>query len=268
MIEAQETAGQLLRQWRGRRRLSQLDLSAEAGISQRHLSFVESGPARPSREMVMRLCEQLDVPLRERNTVLVAAGHAPHYPQHPLDAPALSAAQTVIGQILQGHLPHPALAVNRYWELQAANAAIYALLDDVAPHLLEGTVNVLRLSMHPEGLAPRIVNFAEWRAYILARLLHEVDQTADPRLLALHTELAALPAPAHSQAMRPSPASPTRIAVPLKLKSRHGPLTFLGTTTVFGTAVDVTLSEVAIEAFFPAEPETAAAMTRLISEAG
>ena len=114
MIEAQETAGQLLRQWRGRRRLSQLDLSAEAGISQRHLSFVESGRARPSREMVMRLCEQLDVPLRERNAVLVAAGHAPHYPQHPLDAPALSAAQTVIGQILQGHLPHPALAVNRY----------------------------------------------------------------------------------------------------------------------------------------------------------
>lgn len=259
----QENAGQLLRQWRQRRRLSQLDLSAEAGISQRHLSFVESGRSRPSRDMVMHLTEQLDVPLRERNAILVAAGHAPHYPQRPLDAPELSAANAVIQQLLDGYMPHPALAVNRHWELLAANAAVYSLLHGAAPHLLEGTVNVLRLSLHPEGLAPRILNLAEWRSHILARLTREIDHSADPKLVALHGELAALPAPPGPAPHRPSVAGESRIAVPLRLKGETGPLAFLSTTTVFGTAVDVTLSEVTIEAFFPADRETAAMMAQI-----
>ncbi|WP_264210699.1 helix-turn-helix domain-containing protein [Leisingera thetidis] len=259
----QDTAGQLLRQWRQRRRMSQLELSAEAGISQRHLSFVESGRARPSRDMVIHLSEELEVPLRERNAILVAAGHAPHYPQRPLDAPELSAANATIRQLLDGYMPHPALAVNRHWELLAANAAVYALLDGAAPQLLEGTVNVLRLSLHPEGLAPRILNLAEWRSHILARLAREIDHSADPKLVALHRELAAFPVPAAPAPRRSGVAGESRIAVPLRLKGDTGPLAFLSTTTVFGTAVDVTLSEVTIEALFPADRETAAMMASM-----
>ncbi len=216
--------------------------------------------------MVMHLTEQLDVPLRERNAVLMAAGYAPHYPQRPLQGPELSAASAMVGRILQGHLPHPALAVNRHWELIAANAAVHALLRGVSPHLLDGTVNVLRLSLHPEGLATRILNLGEWRSHILARLAQEVDHSADPVLAALHREIEALPAPAQAAPARLVPAPESRIAVPLRLMGSTGPLTFLGTTTVFGTAVDVTLAEVTIEAFFPADQDTADAMARMVAE--
>jgi hypothetical protein len=213
--------------------------------------------------MVTRLAAELDVPLRERNAILVAAGHAPLYPQHSLDSPELSAANTVVRQILDGHMPHPALAVNRHWELLAANAAVFTLLQGVAGHLLEGKVNVLRLSLHPDGLAPRILNLAEWRRHILARLGHEIDHCADPKLVILRDELEALPGPAQRAPDRPEPASAGRIAVPLHLQGDTGVLSFLSTTTVFGTAVDVTLSEVAIETFVPADSETAAAMREM-----
>ena len=261
-------AGLLLRAWRQRRRLSQLALATEAEISQRHLSFLESGRARPSREMVLRLGEQLQIPLRARNEILLAAGHAPHYPQRPLEAPALSAARETIQRILEGHMPHPALAADRRWRLLASNRGVARLLEGVAPHLLEGEVNVLRLSLHPEGLAPRILNLGQWRRHLLERLAHEAAHSADPALSALREELAAYPAPGASSEPRAPAARPAdwredRIALPLRLSSPAGPLSFLSTTTVFGTAVDVTLSEVTIEAFFPADAATQRAMDRL-----
>ncbi|MEE4010797.1 helix-turn-helix transcriptional regulator [Roseibium sp. FZY0029] len=263
MKRTMETAGDLLRQWRQHRRMSQLALASEADISQRHLSFLESGRSRPSRDMVMHLAGHLHIPLRERNAILVAAGHAPHYPQHDLGEPELASATALVRKILDGHMPHPALAVNRYWELQAANQAVFALLDGVAPHLLEAPVNVLRLSLHPDGLASRILNLGEWHTHILARLAHEVEQSADPKLAALRDELVAMaPASAHKSRNHASP-SEGRIAVPLYLRGLEGTLSFLSTTTVFGTAVDVTLSEIAIEAFFPADAETARQMTAM-----
>lgn len=253
-------AGELLRQWRQRRRLSQLALASEADISQRHLSFLESGRSRPSRDMVLHLGERLEIPLRERNMILIAAGHAPHYPHRGLDAPELSGVRRMIESVLHGHLPHPALAVDRHWTLISANAAARNLMAGAAPHLLEGEVNVLRLSLHPEGLAPRILNLAEWRSHLLTRLEHDIRQSADARLIALRDELAGFPFPASTEPARSDPAREGRIAVPLRLKSDAGPLSFLSTTTVFGTATDVTLSEVTIEAFFPADDKTACAM--------
>lgn len=217
--------------------------------------------------MVMHLTEQLEVPLRERNAILVAAGHAPHYPQSNLQDEASAAVNHVIRQILDGHLPHPALAVNRHWELLAANTAIFALLEGVAPHLLEAPVNVLRLSLHPEGIAPRILNIGEWRDHILARLAHEIDRSADPKLAALRDELAAFPFEPGAASARSGLAADGRVAVPLRMQGPEGPLSFLSTTTVFGTAVDVTLSEIAIEAFFPADAETAHVMAGLTGKA-
>ena len=189
MNTGSDHAGRLLRQWRRRRRLSQLALASEARVSQRHLSFVESGRSRPSRDMVLRLGEHLDVPLRERNAILAAAGHAPQFPHHRLDAPDRTGLRRMIERVLEAHAPHPALAVDRGWTLIAANAAARALIATVAPHLLDGAVNVLRLSLHPEGLAPRILNLAEWRAHLLARLDHEIAQSADAGLVLLRDEL-------------------------------------------------------------------------------
>lgn len=262
MDTGSDHAGLLLRQWRQRRRLSQLALAGEAEVSQRHLSFVESGRSRPSRDMVLRLSDRLDVPLRARNAILTAAGHAPHYPQQRLDAPEPTGVRRMIDRVLDGHAPHPALAVDRRWTLISANAAAAALMAGVAPHLLDGAVNVLRLSLHPEGLAPRIRNLAEWRAHLLVRLDHDIAQSADAGLALLRDELAGYPAPAASGPMRTDPRQEGRIAVPLVLETAAGRLAFLSTTTVFGTAVDVTLSEVTIEAFFPADEWTAKAMER------
>lgn len=255
--------GYQLKQWRQRRRLSQLALALDANISQRHLSFLESGRSRPSREMVLQLSRQLDVPLRERNVMLHSAGYAPVFPQRPLDAPELAAAREAIDRILHGHLPHPALAVDRHWTLLSANAAVSHLLTNVSPHLLEGDVNVLRLSLHPEGLAPRILNLEEWREHVLTRLNHEIAHSADPVLATLRDELEALPHPAAERINHVARGEVQAIAVPFRLKTDLGSLSFLTTTTVFGTAVDVTLSEVAIEAFFPADKETADVMATL-----
>jgi transcriptional regulator with XRE-family HTH domain len=261
MQKHHDSVGGLLKQWRKRRRLSQLELAVEAEISQRHLSFLESGRSHPSREMVMRLAERLAVPLRDRNVILTAAGYAAHFPQHPLEAPELDAAREAIDRILHAHLPHPALVVDRYWTLLSANAAATALMETVAARLLEGEVNVLRLCLHPEGLAPRILNFREWQGHVLARLDHEIECSADPRLVALREELGAYPSPTPDRRPPPARRRQLDIAVPLRLTSDAGPLSFLSTTTVFGTAVDVTLSEITIEAFFPMDSETERAMT-------
>lgn len=247
--------GDLLRDWRKRRRLSQLDLATEADISQRHLSFVESGRAKPSRDMVLHLAEQLDIPLRERNFLLVAAGYAPVFPERALEDPAMRAARDAVERVLAGHEPHPAIAVDRHWTLLSANRAFAPLLEGIDGALLAPPVNVLRLSLHPKGAAPRIANLAEWRAHILARLRRQAEVSADPVLRALLDELRAYPAPAAAR-----PVDTDGIAVPLRLATPDGTLSFLSTTMVFGTPVDITLSELTIEAFFPADAETAAAM--------
>jgi len=263
------SVGEHLREWRQRRRLSQLDLALEANVSSKHLSFVETGRARPSRDMILHLAERLDIPLREQNILLVSAGYAAAFPERPLDDPALAVAREAVEVVLKGHEPYPALAVDRHWQLVAANAAVAPLLTDADPKLLAPPVNVLRLSLHPDGVAPRIVNLAEWRAHILMRLRQQIEVSADPVLAALYDELAGYPSPSIDP--RKPPARPNsefgNVVVPLRLASAHGTLSFFSTTTVFGTPIDVTLAELAIEAFFPADAATAAVLRRLTPDA-
>jgi transcriptional regulator with XRE-family HTH domain len=261
--------GDLLREWRERRRLSQLALALDADVSTRHLSFLETGRARPSRAMLLRLTERLEVPLRERNTMLLAAGFAPAYPERDLDDPALGVARAAVDRVLAGHEPFPALAVDRSWTLVAANRVVPALLTGVAPHLLQPPINVLRLSLHPDGLAARIANLPEWRAHLLARLSRQVELTADPRLSDLLQELREYAGDRVTPGADESGSdySQSSVAVPLRLHTEHGPLSFISTTMVFGTPVDVTLSELAIEAFFPADAATADLLQRLAPNA-
>jgi transcriptional regulator with XRE-family HTH domain len=253
------TFGALLREWRERRRLSQLALALDAEVSTRHLSFLETGKARPSREMVLRLAERLETPLRERNTLLLAAGFAPAYPERSLDDPALGAARAVVDRVLAGHEPYPALAIDRAWNLMAANRVVPALLTGVAPALLQPPINVLRLSLHPEGLAPQIANLPQWRAHLLSKHAAEAEITTDPRLETLLAELRGYPGDDRSGQNDESVPLPglAGVAVPMRLRTERGTLSLLSTTMVFGTAVDVTLAEMAIEAFFPADAATA-----------
>ncbi len=260
------TIGPLIRDWRQQRRLSQLELALEAEISQKHLSFVESGRSQPSRDMVLLLAEHLGVPLRERNTLLLAAGYAPVYLERALEDPALQAAKAAIDLVLTGHEPYPALAVDRHWTLLAANAAVAPLLALVVDaELLRPPVNVLRLALHPGGLAAATVNFDEWRAHILARLRQQVRIAADPVLADLLAELLAYPASSvgSGSGRVPMPVVEPAIAVPLRLRVGDGVLSFISTTTVFGTPVDITLSELALETFFPADAATGAALRSL-----
>jgi transcriptional regulator with XRE-family HTH domain len=255
-------AGEYLRTWRRRRQMSQLNFAMLAQISQRHLSFLESGRAVPSRQMLLHLAEQLEVPLRERNAMLLAAGFAPVYLERALEDPSMAAAKLAIERVLKGHEPYPALAVDRHWNLVAANAALAPLLVDIADgRLLEPPVNVLRLSLHPRGLAPRIANFVEWRTHLLDRLRHQTAVTADPSLAELLRELSAYPVDDEAAALESErDAHLSAVFVPLKLLTRAGLLSFISTTTLFGTPRDITLSELAIEAFFPADSKTAAIM--------
>src|ERR671928_1768404 len=249
--------GTLLRDWRRRRRMSQLDLALLAGVSTRHLSFVETGRSRPSAEMVVQLAEHLDVPLRDRNTLLLAAGYAPAYAQRDLDEPEMGPVRGAIDRVLRGHEPFPAIVVDRHWGLVAQNRAVPPLVAGAAAHLLEPPVNVLRLSLHPEGMAPRIVNLGEWRAHLLDRLGRQAVVSGDPALFALHEELAGYPGgePGHVPDLEAG-----AIAVPLRLRAGDSELAFISTATTFGTATDVTLSELAIESFFPADEPTARAL--------
>src|SRR6516162_844590 len=250
--------GDHLREWRQRRHLSQLDLAVDAEVSARHLSFVETGRAAPSRDMVLKLAERLDVPLRERNVLLVAAGFAPAFPQRSLDDPALKAARQAIDRVLKAHEPNPALAVDRHWNLVSANRMVAPLLDGVPERLLGQPLNVLRLSFHPEGLAPRTVNLAEWCAHLLERLHRQCEATADPELLKLYDDLRASKIPA-----RPAPLSTDSVAIPFKMRHEGDVLSFFSTTMVFGTPVDITLSELALETFFPADDFTAERMRKI-----
>ncbi len=252
-----------LRHWRQHRRLSQLDLAHEAQVSTRHLSYVETGRAEPSREMVLRLAERLEVPLRERNALLVAAGYAPMYRQRSLDDPALASARRAVDMVLKGHEPFPALAVDRHWNLVAHNALVPLLMAGAAPDLLKPPVNVLRLSLHPEGLAPRIVNLHQWRGHLLERLQQQIAATGDPALAALHDELAGYSLPPAGHDAPAGGGELANVVVPFKLATPGGVLSFISTTTIFGTPVDVTLQELAVESFFPADAETAKALAAL-----
>ncbi len=257
--EASEArAGHHLRAWRERRGMSQLDLALEADISQRHLSFLETGRSMPSRAMVLHLAERLDMPLRERNAVLLAAGYAPVYAERSLEDPAMAAAREAIGMILKGHEPYPALVVDRHWTLVSANAALAPLLVGVEDGaLLQAPVNVLRLGLHPRGLAPRIANLPEWRLHLLDRLRRQIAATRDEALGGLLQELSAYPVGDDTPpANAPAPTEHGGVLVPLRLRTDAGLLSLLSTTTVFGTPRDVFLSELAIEAFFPADAET------------
>lgn len=246
-----DTAGALLRQWRARRNLTQLDLANRAGISTRHLSYVETGRSRPTPGMILRLCDHLAVPLREQNQVLLAGGFAPTHPEHGLQDLPMAQAARAIEAILEAHLPHPALVVDRHWDLVAANDALYRLLDGVDVALLEPPVNVVRLTLDPQGLAPRIVNLSEWRRHLIARLRRECDISADLELRGLLEE--------YDEAFRNLNPINTSAAliVPLRMLAVDGTeLSFISTTTVFGTPREVTLSELAIEAFYPGDEVT------------
>jgi transcriptional regulator with XRE-family HTH domain len=263
MLNTTKPVGEYLREWRQRRRMSQLDLALDAEISTRHLSFLETGRSQPSREMVLNIAERLDIPLRDRNVILVSAGFAPVFAERRLDDPALQAARRAVDLVLKGHEPYPALAVDRHWNLVAANDALTPLMAGVDPALLAPPANVLRLSMHPDGLASRIVNFNEWRAHLIARLRHQVDITADAVLLRLMEELRAFPVPREAERGAAIKHDYGGVVVPLRLRAEAGVLSLFSTTTVFGTPVDVTLSELAVEAFYPADTETAEALRRM-----
>jgi transcriptional regulator with XRE-family HTH domain len=249
--------GDHLREWRTKRRMSQLDLALDAEISTRHLSFLETGRARPSREMVLRLSEQLEVPLRDRNVMLAAAGFAPLFGERSLDDPDMAGARRAIDLILAAHEPWPALVVDRRWDLVAANRGVAPMLAGIPAALLGPPTNIMRLALHPEGLAPRIVNLAEWRHHLLDRLRHQAQASIDSALDPLLAELEAYPAPPMAD-VRPQDLG--GIAVPMKLLVGDHVLSFLSTTTLFGTAQDVTLSELTLETFFPADEETAQAV--------
>ena len=254
--------GAHLRHWRQHRRLSQLDLASEADISTRHLSFVETGRSVPSREMVLRLAERLDVPLRERNALLVAAGYAPMYRDRPLADPALGLARQAVELILRSHEPYPALAVDRHWNLLAANRMVPHLLSSADPSLLQGPINVLRLSLHPQGLAANIVNLGQWRKHLFERLRQQINATSDTTLAALLEELRSYPVP-HGADDTHLDGEHVGVVMPLLFKTGGSVLSFISTTTVFGSPVDVTLQELALETFFPADAATGEILRQL-----
>lgn len=263
MTMTAQNFGPMLRHWRGRRRLSQLALAGEAGLSQRHLSFIEGGRAAPSRDMVLRLAETLRLPLRARNTLLTAAGFAAVYPERALEAPDMTAALAAVETVLRAHEPFPALAVDRRWHLLRANAAVPPLLAGASPALLAPPVNVLRLSLHPEGLAPRIRNYRQWRAHVTARLAAQAEADGDPALAALLDELRGYPVPPGARPWRAEARAPLAgIALPFEFDTGAGILSLISTTTVFGTATDVTLAEVTIETFLPLDAATEQALRR------
>jgi len=257
-------AGTLLREWRQRRHRSQLDLALDADISTKHLSFLETGRSHPSRDMVLHLSELLEIPLRDRNTLLMSAGFAPSFPERALDDPALSGARRAVELVLAGHEPYPALAVDRHWNLVTANQAALRLLGGVDPTLMQPPMNVLRISLHPKGMAPQIANLAQWREQVLLRLRKQIHATADAVLIQLATELEVYPVLSDGKARDKARLDEYGgVVVPLQLRTPVGVLSFISITTLFGTPLDVTISELALESFFPADAQTAEALRQL-----
>jgi transcriptional regulator with XRE-family HTH domain len=259
-VSAHRPVGALLREWRERRRLSQLELAIQANISTRHLSFVETGRSRPTPQMILRLTEELEVPLRARNELLLAGGYAPAYPQHQLDEPELAGVRQALTQVLDGHQPYPALLVDRWYEVVAANAAVGLFLAGCAPDLLEPPINTLRLSLHPAGMAPRIANLGQWREHLLSQLQRRAERLEDARLRELHQELLGYPSPRETEHSRR--ASPDQVVLPLRYRHEGQVLSFFSISSAVNTALDVTVSELAIEAFYPADADTAQWLSR------
>jgi transcriptional regulator with XRE-family HTH domain len=257
--------GDMIREWRQRRRLSQLDLALDAGVSSRHLSFLETGRSLPSREMILGLAECMSIPIRDRNVILVAGGYAPIFPERPLGDPALRAARDFIDRILEGFWPSPAFAIDRHYNILASNGALPQMFEGVADWLQQPPGNALRISLHPQGLAPRIVNLPEWRHHLLARLKAQIDMTGDAALAVLLDELSAYPCPAMPE--RKIGAAESDVAIPFRLRIGGEELCFLSTTMIFGAPLDITLSELAIEALIPAELDTAKRVARLTRNA-
>lgn len=261
--------GPLLRGWRERRRVSQLELALRADSSARHISFVETGRSRPSEEMVLRLAEHLDVPVRERNALLLAAGYAPRYAETPVDAPALGALREGIDRLLRGYEPYPALVVDGAYTVVAANSGITMLLDGVPDHLLTGPLNAMRLTLHPEGLAPRIRNLPEWRGHLLEQMERQIALARSDSLRRLYDEVAAYPLPERADGDRDDPgpggtsAPYPYFALPLRIEHRGRVLSFVSSISTFNTPLDVTVAELAIETFLPADAETVAHLREL-----
>jgi transcriptional regulator with XRE-family HTH domain len=248
--------GPLLREWRQLRRLSQFDLALQADVSARHISFIETGRSRPSAQMILQLAERLDVPLRERNQLLLAAGYAPVYGQRGLDDSAMEPVRETLELILRGHEPYPAMVVDRHWGIVTSNHAFTMLTEGAAPELLEPPVNVLRLALHPDGVAPRIVNLAQLRATLLSWLKSQAVSSGDPALAALYEELVEL------GGGPPAPAAPAgeEVAVPVRIRAGGTVLSFISTITTFARATDVTVAELSIESFYPTDAQTTAAL--------
>jgi transcriptional regulator with XRE-family HTH domain len=257
------SAGNLLRTWRQRRRLSQFELSLRAAVSSRHLSFVETGRSRPSRELLLHLADQLEIPLRERNVLLLAAGYAPVYREHSLHDEELEPARAALDRFLRSHEPYPALILDGRYTIITANDALDLLVEGIAPELLAPPANALRATLHPDGMASRIVNFGEWSGHLLHRLRRRAALTGDPELDRLHAELAAYPG------VEPEPPTRTEgLFVPLRLRVDGAELAFISTVLTFGTAVDITLEELCLEAFYPADGATANRLLRSVAVGG
>jgi transcriptional regulator with XRE-family HTH domain len=255
--------GVLLRRWRERRRMTQTDLALAASSSTRHLSCLETGRSQPSRDMIARLAEYLEVPLRDQNALLLAAGFAPAFEERSLSA--LEAARSAIDRVLQAHKPYPAFAVDRHWNVVLSNSALPQLYEGCAADLLRPPVNAVRLILHPAGMGPRIVNYTAWRAHTLSVLRQQIETRADPVIQGLFAEVAAYPVPADTE----KPASPEPswpLATPLRIATRFGTMSFLNTVTVFGTPNDVTLAELALEMLFPADGQTAEIAKSMVQE--
>ncbi|MFE6170846.1 helix-turn-helix domain-containing protein [Streptomyces sp. NPDC056464] len=247
--------GPLLRAWREQRRVSQLELALRADSSARHVSFIETGRSRPSEEMVLRLAEHLEVPVRERNALLLAAGYAPHHPETPLDDPALDALRAGMEQLIQGYEPYPALVVDAMYNVHAANRGILMLLDDIPEHLLEPPLNAMRLTLHPEGLAPRIRNLREWRGHLLEQMQRQIALYRSEPLRELYEEVAAYPVPENAPDAEPAEPVPY-FALPMRIEHEGRVLSFISSISTFNTPMDVTVAELAIETLLPADPAT------------
>jgi transcriptional regulator with XRE-family HTH domain len=255
-VATKGNAGELLRDWRNRRRMSQLELALEAGISARHLSFVETGRSQPSREMVLTLAEHLQVPLREQNALLLAAGYAPVFSETSLDSVEMEPVRRALDAILSGHEPYPAVIVDREWEVVASNRPAQLLLEGVPEELLAPPLNALRVTLHPEGMAPHIINFREWSDHLLTRLHRQALLSQEPALAALERELLTYPGVEPASGVS-EPAN--MLFVPLRLRLPSGTeLSLFSTLATFGTALDITLEELSIESFFPANEATEA----------
>ncbi|MFC7882154.1 helix-turn-helix domain-containing protein [Streptomyces sp. NPDC057376] len=256
--------GPLLRAWRERRRVSQLELALRADSSARHISFVETGRSRPSEEMVLRLAEHLEVPVRERNALLLAAGYAPRYPETPLDDPALDALREGMERLIRGYEPYPALVVDATYQVLAANRGILMLLEGLPEHLLQPPVNAMRLTLHPEGLAPRIRNLREWRGHLLEQMQRQIALHRSEPLRALYEEVAAYPVPESGAGEEPAEPVPY-FALPMQIEHEGRTLSFISSISTFNTPMDVTVAELAIETLLPADPATVKYLQTLLS---